>query len=67
MKILLTSIGTRGDMEPFLALAELLNERGHDVICLLQSYVERRLLFLDESQEMSIDKNFSETSLTVSF
>lgn len=35
MKILLTSIGTRGDMEPFLALGVLLRERGHDVVCLL--------------------------------
>lgn len=31
MKILLTSIGTRGDIEPFLALGELLKEQGHQV------------------------------------
>src|SRR5690606_21817703 len=34
MKVILTSIGTRGDMEPFLAIGELLKQRGHDVICL---------------------------------
>lgn len=34
MKILLTSVGTRGDMEPFLALGELLKEKGHTIVCL---------------------------------
>ncbi|WP_296697886.1 glycosyltransferase [Algoriphagus sp.] len=33
MKILLVSIGTRGDIEPFLAQAEILKEAGHQVIC----------------------------------
>ncbi|MBL6448265.1 glycosyltransferase family 1 protein [Fulvivirga sp. 29W222] len=33
MKIILISIGTRGDMEPFLAIGEILKERGHKVIC----------------------------------
>jgi sterol 3beta-glucosyltransferase len=33
MKIILISIGTRGDMEPFLAIGELLVERSHQVIC----------------------------------
>jgi len=32
MKILLMSIGTRGDMEPFLAIGEILKEKGHQVI-----------------------------------
>ena len=32
MKILLVSIGTRGDMEPFLAIGEILREKGHEVI-----------------------------------
>ena len=35
MKILLTSIGTRGDMEPFLAVGELLQQQGHEVVCLM--------------------------------
>lgn len=33
LKIILTSVGTRGDMEPFLAIAEILEEKGHQVIC----------------------------------
>ena len=35
MKYLLLSIGTRGDMEPFLALGELLAARGHEVVCVM--------------------------------
>ncbi len=35
MKILLTSIGTRGDMEPFLAIGEIMKNLGHDVVCLM--------------------------------
>jgi UDP:flavonoid glycosyltransferase YjiC (YdhE family) len=34
MKILIISIGTRGDMEPFLAAGELLKKSGHEVVCL---------------------------------
>jgi len=34
MIILLISIGTRGDMEPFLAIGEMLKQKGHQVICL---------------------------------
>ena len=34
MTILLVSIGTRGDMEPFLAIGEMLKQKGHEVICL---------------------------------
>lgn len=33
MKILLISIGTRGDMEPLLAIGEILKNRGHKVVC----------------------------------
>lgn len=33
MKIILVSVGTRGDMEPFLGIALLLKERGEDVVC----------------------------------
>lgn len=31
MNILLTSIGTRGDIEPFIAVGELLSRKGHQV------------------------------------
>jgi sterol 3beta-glucosyltransferase len=33
MKVILFSIGTRGDIEPFLAIAQLLNDRKWDVLC----------------------------------
>lgn len=33
MKIILISIGTLGDIEPFLAIGEILKEKGHQVIC----------------------------------
>ena len=32
MKILLTSIGTRGDIEPFLAVGALLEKNGHTIV-----------------------------------
>ncbi|MBX3293132.1 MAG: glycosyltransferase family 1 protein [Acidobacteria bacterium] len=34
MKALLISMGTRGDVEPFLAVGEVLRERGWEVVCL---------------------------------
>jgi len=33
MKYLLIAIGSRGDVERFLAVGELLNQNGHKVIC----------------------------------
>jgi UDP:flavonoid glycosyltransferase YjiC (YdhE family) len=33
MKVLLLSVGTRGDIEPFLAIGAMLRARGHHVIC----------------------------------
>ena len=33
MKIILTAIGTQGDVEPFLAIGKILKEKGHQVIC----------------------------------
>src|SRR5665811_746844 len=45
MKILVISLGTRGDIEPLLAMAEILNENGHKVICAFsekfRSWVEK--------------------------
>ena len=32
MKILLTSIGTRGDIEPFLAIGQIFSKRDHNVV-----------------------------------
>jgi len=34
MNFLLVSVGTRGDVEPFVAIAELLSKKGHQVTCL---------------------------------
>lgn len=33
MKIVVFAIGIRGDMEPFLAIGELLQAKGHQVTC----------------------------------
>ncbi len=33
MRILLVSIGTRGDCEPFLGVGVMLRSRGHEVVC----------------------------------
>ncbi len=33
MKILLISVGTRGDMEPFLAIGAILRDKDHQVVC----------------------------------
>ena len=33
MQVLFISVGTRGDVEPFLSIAEILKGRGHDVAC----------------------------------
>jgi UDP:flavonoid glycosyltransferase YjiC (YdhE family) len=32
MKIFITSLGTRGDIEPFLSLGNILGQRGHDIV-----------------------------------
>lgn len=40
MKIILTSIGTRGDMEPFLAIREILKGHGHDILCVFPGQFE---------------------------
>lgn len=57
MKILLISIGTRGDMEPFLAIGQLLKERGHRVIC----------LFPEQFRELAIESGFEFASLGPEF
>ena len=33
MRVLLISVGTRGDIEPFLTIAEMLRQKGHNTIC----------------------------------
>lgn len=57
MKVLLTSIGTRGDVEPFLAIGELLKERGHEVIC----------MFPEQFRSLTEDSGFEFVSLGPEF
>ncbi|UZO79664.1 glycosyltransferase [Aquimarina sp. ERC-38] len=57
MKIILTSIGTRGDMEPFLAIGEILKAHGHQVIC----------LFPEQFRHLAIDSGFEFASLGSKF
>ncbi len=57
MKILLASIGTRGDMEPFLAIGEILLARGHDVVC----------LFPEQFRKSAEDSGFRFASLGTEF
>jgi sterol 3beta-glucosyltransferase len=33
MKIVIMGLGTRGDVEPVLAIGEMLRDKGHDVVC----------------------------------
>ena len=57
MKIIVTSIGTRGDMEPFLAIGEILKEEGHEVIC----------LFPEQFRNLAEDSNLQFESLGKGF
>ena len=57
MKIILISIGTRGDMEPFLAIGEILQEKGHHVIC----------AFPEQFQNLAEDSNMEFASLGTKF
>ncbi|MCA6074262.1 glycosyltransferase [Fulvivirga sedimenti] len=41
MKIVLISIGTRGDVEPFLAIAERLKDQGHTIFCAFPAQYEK--------------------------
>lgn len=49
LKILLISIGSRGDIEPFLAIAELLKKEGHIIHC---AFPEQ---FRASTEQMGID------------
>ncbi|MEL6393506.1 MAG: glycosyltransferase [Bacteroidota bacterium] len=40
MKFLLLSIGTRGDMEPLLAIGDILQQAGHEVRCVMPAQFE---------------------------
>jgi len=47
MKVLLFAIGTRGDIEPFLAIAQLLRERDCDVVCVFPEQFKEMTLEMD--------------------
>ena len=53
MKIILISIGTRGDMEPFISIGEILKEKGHQVIC----------AFPEQFRNLAVDSNLEFASL----
>lgn len=57
MKIILLSIGTRGDMEPFLAIGEILKEKGHQVI----------VAFPEQFRSLAADSKFDFVSLGKKF
>lgn len=57
MKILLAAIGTRGDVEPFLALGEMLQNRGHEVTC----------QFPEQFRDLAANSNLAFEGLTPDF
>ena len=57
MKIILTSIGTRDDMKPFLPIGELLKEKGHHVIC----------VFPEQFRDLANDSKLEFASLGTKF
>ena len=57
MNILISSIGTRGDMEPLMAVGEKLKIRGHNVTC----------LFPEQFRAMALDSGFAFESLGSTF
>lgn len=57
MKVLLMSIGTRGDCEPFLAIANQLKNRGDEVIC----------VFPEQYRSLAEEENFEFHSFGAEF
>jgi len=53
MNIILISIGTRGDMEPFVSIGDILKEKGHRVIC----------AFPEQYREIAEESNLAFASL----
>lgn len=59
MKFLLISIGTRGDIEPFLAQAEILADAGHEIHCLFPEQFRETVEKMG-FQFLGFDKRFLE-------
>lgn len=57
MKIILTSIGTRGDIEPFLAIGDILQAKGHHITC----------MFPEQFRDLAEDAGFNFASLGSEF
>ena len=57
MRILLIAIGTRGDVEPFLAIGEILQKRGHEVVC----------QFPEQFRDLAANSNLTFQGLTPDF
>lgn len=57
LKILLIAIGTRGDVEPFLAIGEMLSQKGHEVIC----------QFPEQFRDLALNSNLEFSGLTPDF
>jgi UDP:flavonoid glycosyltransferase YjiC (YdhE family) len=60
MKAILFSLGTRGDIEPFLAIAQLLKEKNWDVICVFPEQFRETV----EKMELSF-RGFSKKFLDI--
>ena len=59
MKIILTAIGTQGDIEPFLAVGRILKEKGHQVICAFSEQF-RELTESNELEFASLGRKLSD-------
>jgi UDP:flavonoid glycosyltransferase YjiC (YdhE family) len=57
MKIILVSVGSRGDVEPFITIAEMLKEKGHQVMC----------LFPEQFRDLAEDSNIPFYGLSKKF
>ena len=57
MKVIFISVGTRGDMEPFIAIGEILKEKGCQVIC----------AFPEQFRNLAEDANMEFYSLGLKF
>ncbi|MEB2786785.1 glycosyltransferase [Algoriphagus persicinus] len=59
MKILFASLGTRGDVEPFLAQAEIFAEKGEEIVCLFPEQFRETVTQLGY-EFIGFDKRFLE-------
>lgn len=57
MKFLLISIGSRGDMEPLMAMGEKLQKEGHEIVC----------VFPEQFRSLAVSSGFGFASLGTEF